>query len=69
MMAAAKQMPLQVADTYQWLHKEKEFSQLVILAMTLCIPVSIGLGLICALDCLFTRSQVRRTAVARPHEE
>ena len=68
-MAAAKTMPVHVVDTYQWLHDEKQLSQLVILAMTVCIPVSIGLGLICALDCIFTRSQVRRTAVARPHEE
>lgn len=70
LLAAAKRMPEDVVEVYYWLHNEKGFSQLTILALTLGVPVSFGLMLICLLDYFHSRVRPLHThPVARPHAD
>jgi len=52
-----KRFPTTVLHPYKWLHYDKQFSELSILAITLCIPVTFGFFMICFLDYAHIRSQ------------
>eukprot|EP00210_Caulerpa_lentillifera_P008260 g7882.t1 len=70
LLAAAKRMPEDVVEVYYWLHNVQGYSPLTILALTLGVPVSFGLGLICILDYLHSRVRtLHTTPVARPHAD
>ncbi|KAK9814656.1 hypothetical protein WJX72_009315 [[Myrmecia] bisecta] len=63
-------LPNQAKEYYIYLHQEKHYSQLVLLASFLAVPITIGMGLICALDAYYSRQPHPWTPpVARAHHD
>ncbi|DBA75036.1 hypothetical protein WJX77_005805 [Trebouxia sp. C0004] len=48
-------LPVRAQRYYQYLHMEKQYSQMTLLASLLAIPLTIGLSMICMLDAYMTR--------------
>lgn len=48
-------IPIRAQSYYQYLHVEKHFSQMTLLAGLLAIPLTLGLSMICMLDAYMTR--------------
>lgn len=69
-LGTLKSVPSRLRTTYEWLHSDMGLSKLSILAITLSIPVSIGLSCICMLDFFNTRCAVPPSVDAvRPHAD
>jgi hypothetical protein len=55
MSAAPRSLPAHVRTLYQYLRHDKGYSDLVIVAIILGVPVIIGASGICALDAYYTQ--------------
>lgn len=62
-------LPSKAGNYYVYLSKEQGYSDLLLLAVLLAIPISIGLACICALDAYYTRRPGGFPATQHQHQE
>lgn len=69
MQGKLRMIPYNLRILYRYLHHEKKYSVLTLLAGFLSVPVVFGLLTICALDAFFTRSvRFQHHRVRTPHQ-
>lgn len=64
-----RRLPARVKHSYSYLHSERHYSDLTLLAGLLAVPVMLGLTCICLLDAVYCRPLPPPTPRPRPHFE